>query len=113
MNLLAKCFNNPHLKDKDHKHVPYLVPLFQALKKWQNDKCHFPRTFKEKKEIRDLYRQMQRMKNDEENFEEGYKACVKLLKATEVPNSVKDLLKHEKVANITPDSDIFWCLLRG
>ena len=89
------------------------MPLFQALKKWQNDKNHFPSTFKEKKEVRDLYRQMQRMKNDEENFEEGYKACVKLLKATEVPSSVKELLKHEKVANITPDSDIFWCLLRG
>ena len=56
---------------------------------------------------------MARKGNDEENFEEGTKAAMKLLRVTEVPESVQRLLEHPKVADIKPDSDIFWCLFRG
>ena len=107
-------FNLSKLSDGDHKHVPYLVPLFQALQQWKGDKENaFPSSFKEKKEIRDIFNAMRRADNDEENFDEGYRAVMKLLRVSDIPSNVKELLKHPKVANITPESDVFWCLLKA
>ena len=109
----CESFDLESLSDKDHKHVPYLVPLYQALKVWRNQNGKMPSTFKEKKEVREIFQKMDRPKNDTENFDEGFKACIKLLRETTVPSSVCELLKHPKVSNITPESDIFWCLLRA
>jgi len=103
-------FNLSKLNDGDHKHVPYLVPLYKALQKWGKG---FPASFQEKKQVREIFDSMRRSANDEENFDEGYRAAMKLLRVSEVPSYVTELLKHPKVANITPESDVFWCLLKA
>ena len=50
---------------------------------------------------------------DEENFNEGAKAVLKLLSITQVPTNVKEILKSPKIMNLSPTTNIFWFLARG
>ena len=50
---------------------------------------------------------------DEENFNEGAKAVLKLLTITQVPTNVKEILQSPKIMNLSPSTNIFWFLARG
>jgi len=106
-------FDLDKMTSAEHSHVPYIVPLFQALSTWRRDNDNkFPSSYKEKVQVRQLFEKMRRT-TDEENFNEGAKAVLKLLSITQVPTNVKEILKSPKIMHLSPSTNIFWFLARA
>lgn len=83
----------------DHSHTPYLVLLYKYLQKWkQETNLDWPKTYSEKRQIRDMIREGIR-KNEhgvpelEENFDEAIKNCNIAFTKTSIPVEIKDILQ--------------------
>ena len=52
-------FDLDKMTSTEHSHVPYIVPLFQALSSWRRDNDNkFPSSYKEKVQVRQLFEKM-------------------------------------------------------
>lgn len=52
-------FDLDKMTSTEHSHVPYIVPLFQALSTWRKDNDNkFPSSYKEKVQVRQLFEKM-------------------------------------------------------
>ncbi|KAF6201185.1 hypothetical protein GE061_005632 [Apolygus lucorum] len=104
---------------KDHTHVPYVVPLYQALQEWKSShNGDLPKNYKEKEEFRNLLRKGIKMNEDgvqeyEENFEEALKAVNFAIAPTVVPNNVKEILNDYNCINLTSKSKPFWIMAKA
>jgi len=87
--------------------------VYSQLSTWRRDNDNkFPSSYKEKVQVRQLFEKMRRTP-DEENFNEGAKAVLKLLTKTQVPTNVKEILQSPKIMNLSPSTNIFWFLARA
>lgn len=107
---------------KDHGHIPWIVIIYKAVKKWQvnNQNC-WPMSRKEKNEVKTIIQDfIRRDENDipinEENFEEAIRAVNTALMPTYLPVKIQELLYCSAATNLTKESTPFWIMcsaLRG
>jgi len=107
----------------EHSHTPYLVLLYKYLEQWKTDNnSNWPKSYAEKRQIRDLIRAGIRtnedgVREDEENFEEAIKNCNSAFTNTRVPSEVDEILKKSTevvLSDQIPRSNLkFWCLVKA
>ncbi|XP_053987743.1 NEDD8-activating enzyme E1 regulatory subunit isoform X2 [Hylaeus anthracinus] len=110
--------NLEEMSFKDYTHVPYLIILYKFLQKWITERKELPKTYKEKREFRELMKEgMRKHENDitsiEENFDEAIKAVNTCIGHTEVPDSVKNILNDDRCINLTAKSSSFWIIAKA
>lgn len=98
--------NLDEMSFKDHCHVPYLVILYKYLEKWILENSALPKTYKDKQRLREMIKNGMRRdehdsSNSEENFEEAMKAVNTCIKASDVPDSVINILNDDRCVNLT------------
>jgi len=107
----------------EHSHTPYLVLLYKYLQKWRDEKkSDWPKSYAEKRQIRDMIRDGIRsnehgVKEDEENFEEAIKNCNSAFTSTRVPGEILEILQkstHITHLNQLSNSNAkYWCLVKA
>lgn len=101
---------------KDHGHIPWIVILYKAVKKWQtsHQSC-WPMSRKEKNEIKDVIQDFIRKDENgipinEENFQEALRAVNTALTPTFLPLKIKELIYSSSATNLTKESTPFWIM---
>ncbi|CAA9996397.1 unnamed protein product [Nesidiocoris tenuis] len=104
---------------KDHAHVPYVVPLYEAMKEWRSTHDgSLPENYKQKELFKELIRKRIKKNEDgvqeyEENFEEALRAVNFAVVPTAVPKSVQEILRDCNCVNLTSESKPFWIMARA
>ncbi|KAI5646372.1 thiF family domain-containing protein [Phthorimaea operculella] len=107
---------------KDHGHIPWIVILYKAVLKWQeNNPKTWPMSRKQKNEVKEIIESFIRKDENgvpinEENFEEALRAVNTALAPTFLPLKIKELIYSSSATNLTKDSSSFWIMcsaLRG
>lgn len=104
---------------KDHGHIPWIVIIYKAVKKWQIVNANsWPMSRKEKNEVKSIIQEFIRKdENDipinEENFEEAIRAVNTALVPTYLPVKIQELLYCNSATNLTKDSPPFWIMCAG
>lgn len=98
--------NLDEMSFKDHCHVPYLVLLYKYLGKWILEHGELPKSYKDKEKLKEMIKRGMRRdehdsSNSEENFEEAMKAVNICIKASDIPESVVNILNDERCVNLT------------
>lgn len=105
----------------EHSHTPYLVIIYKYLQQWRKqNNMSWPKTYKEKCQIKDLIRSGIRVaesgvQEDEENFEEALRNVNKALSVSKIPSQVQALIDDpacSQVAHI-PQNNQFWIMIRA
>ena len=112
----------------DHGHIPYIVILVRVLEDWKKavsllylylyrgstlfiflEKKHNgspPYTYAEKKEFKNIIRNMKRQ-SDEENFEEAEAQAYRCWTPTGIPSEVAEVFNDQSVVKLQPSSPPF------
>lgn len=98
--------NLDEMSFKDHCHVPYLIILYKYLEKWILEHRTLPKLYKDKQQLRDMIKSGIRRdehdsSNSEENFEEAMKAVNTCIRASEIPDNIKNILNDDRCINLT------------
>ncbi|KAM3961493.1 nedd8-activating enzyme E1 regulatory subunit APP-BP1 [Aphomia sociella] len=109
-------FNIDTIDLKDHGHIPWIVILYKAVKKWQiNNPNSWPMSRKEKNEIKNLIQEFIRKDENgipinEENFQEALRAVNTSLVPTFLPVKIQEFLYSSAATNLTKESSPFWII---
>ncbi|XP_072940761.1 NEDD8-activating enzyme E1 regulatory subunit [Epargyreus clarus] len=107
---------------KDHGHIPWIVILYKAIKKWQTSNANrWPMSRKEKTEVKEIIQEFIRKDENgipinEENFAEAIRAVNTALVPTFLPVKIQELIYSSHATNLTKESSPFWIMcsaLRG
>lgn len=92
--------------------VPWLVVLYKYLQDWrEQNEMRFPKTYKEKTELRTLIRSG--MTNDEENYEEAMKAVNSSFGGGRPNSSVLNIFNDPCCKDLEKGSKSFWIMARA
>lgn len=102
------------LSDHDHGHIPWLLLLLHYLEEWkQSHDGHYPSSFKEKTQFRDLVDSKARTDNPEggeENFDEACAAVLKSISPPSVGSGCREMFAMSACINLAPESANFWVI---
>lgn len=107
-------FDLEKMDQTEHKHVPYVVPLFKALEVWRAANAGTMPNYKGKKDIKATINSLRRF-DDEENFDEAIAAVNTIISPTEIPSSLSSLLSSDEfnAHQLRPSSSSFWIMLKA
>ncbi|ODN77962.1 hypothetical protein L202_05055 [Cryptococcus amylolentus CBS 6039] len=95
----------------EHSHIPWVVLLVRAASIWkENHGGKLPDTSEEKAEFKEQIK-AEKVKSDEENYDEALGQAYKVWQKSEVPWEIKQLLEDESVKNISHSSKNLQILL--
>lgn len=101
------------LDDATFRHVPYVVLLRKALRRWREEQgdVERPTTSEDRAQVRRILESMARQ-GDEDNFKEAYASIHKACAAPQTPGEVRAVLKDDAV-HVHEGSTDFWFLVGG
>ncbi|WRT64346.1 uncharacterized protein IL334_001278 [Kwoniella shivajii] len=107
----ARSLDLSSMDSMEHSHVPWVVLLVRAASLWKESHGgNLPETSEEKLAFKDLLRK-DKVKGDEENYEEALAQAYRVWNPSEVPWEVRQLLDDESVMNISSSSKNLQLLL--
>jgi len=121
---LVDYFNKMDLSTMDnleHSHTPFLVVLYKALERWQEQTGQkWPKNYKEKCQIKEIVRSLILKNEDgvpvqEENFEEALTNVNNVFSGTFVPFDVRNVLDNPMADHPlqSANNSKFWILVRA
>ncbi|CAI5759769.1 unnamed protein product [Candida verbasci] len=106
----ADSFDLDNLDDQEHAHVPCIIIFIKALQSWIKTHEGQPPwvSYTEKKNFKKYVELLSRNIVLENNFAEAVSSSHRAFQITDLPDSVKQLLKISKENPVTKNSSIFW-----
>ena len=97
-----------------HSHIPYIVILYEAIKKWKsNHNNNSPSNFKEKEQFKQLIKDMAINYNDELNFQEAvresYRAYTPKVLSPEVNQTIHKVYNSKEAFSSSTSEFEFLC----
>eukprot|EP00894_Picocystis_sp_ML_P001093 jgi/Pico_ML_1/51610/g2605.t1 len=101
------------LDEATFRHVPHVVLLRKALRRWRGDRCadESPNTSEDRAQVRRILEGMVRV-GDEENFREAYASIHKACATPQMPGELRAVLTDDAV-HVHEGSSDFWFLVAG
>ncbi|OCF74002.1 amyloid beta protein binding protein 1 [Kwoniella mangroviensis CBS 8886] len=95
----------------EHSHIPWVVLLVRAASIWKESHGgKLPETSEEKAEFKEVLKK-DKVKGDEENYEEALAQAYRVWSKSEVPWEIKQLLEDDSVKNVSSSSKNLHILL--
>ncbi|RCK58020.1 NEDD8-activating enzyme E1 regulatory subunit [Candida viswanathii] len=108
----ADSFDLDLLSDQEHSHVPYIVIFIKALDSWRlSHNGQAPVTYSDKKQFRAYVQSLSRNFQLETNFIDADAAHLRPHQKTEIPDSIKQLIKINDERQLTSKTSIFWIFI--
>ncbi|OWT36091.1 amyloid beta protein binding protein 1 [Cryptococcus neoformans] len=107
----ARSLDLPHMDSMEHSHIPWVILLVRAASLWKESHGgKLPETSEEKAEFKEKLK-AEKIKGDEENYDEALAQAYRVWIKSEVPWEIKCLLDDETVKNISTNSKNLHILL--
>lgn len=106
-------------ENAEYANIPYLVIIFKYLEKWkESHDGKMPKSYKEKKEFKELIRTGIRSNKDgvpleDDNFTEAINNVNSVLVQTLIPSEVQKILDDHNCMCLSVESSKFWLLARA
>lgn len=112
LQAFADSFDLNLLSDQEHSHVPYIVIFIKALDSWRSTHGgQTPLTYSDKKQFRAYVQSLSRNFQLETNFIDADAAHLRPHQKTEIPDSIKQLIKVCEERQLTQKTSIFWIFI--
>ncbi|WVQ61992.1 uncharacterized protein L199_000125 [Kwoniella botswanensis] len=107
----ARSLDLSAMDSMEHSHIPWVILLVRAASIWKESHGgKLPETSEEKAEFKELLKK-DKVKGDEENYEEALAQAYRVWSKSEVPWEIKQLLEDDSVKNISSSSKNLHILL--
>ncbi|WWC86452.1 uncharacterized protein L201_001329 [Kwoniella dendrophila CBS 6074] len=107
----ARSLDLTSMDSMEHSHIPWVVILVRAGILWRDShEGKLPETSEEKAEFKELLKK-EKVKGDEENYEEALAQAYRVWGQSEIPWEIKQLLVDESVKNVSEKSKNLQILL--
>lgn len=112
LQAFADSFDLDLLNDQEHSHVPYIVIFIKALDRWRSTHGgQAPLTYSDKKQFRAYVQSLSRNFQLETNFIDADAAHLRPHQKTDIPDSIKQLIRINEERELTHDTSIFWVFI--
>ncbi|KIR52891.1 amyloid beta protein binding protein 1 [Cryptococcus gattii Ru294] len=107
----ARSLDLANMDSMEHSHIPWVVLLVRAASLWKESHGgKLPETSEEKAEFK-VKLKAEKIKGDEENYDEALAQAYRVWSKSDVPWEIKGLLNDESVKNISTNSKNLHILL--
>ncbi|WWD09605.1 hypothetical protein V865_007733 [Kwoniella europaea PYCC6329] len=107
----ARSLDFTTMDSMEHSHIPWVVLLVRAASIWKESHGgKLPETSEEKAEFKEILKK-DKVKGDEENYEEALAQAYRVWSKSEIPWEIKQLLEDDSVKNVSSSSKNLHILL--